>query len=159
MDKQPQAYKIDEKDTIREFKLLDNGDVELHEVEERTGFFNGRQIMTMLRKYESSKDEIDRLLSDDYREGLEKQREKLVAQITKLKPVAEKAMERFEERQKQEHADRAVKKAHELLSESSEDGNRMLLAVWEQVPKERHEEFSEEERAKILKLKRKSRKR
>lgn len=80
-------YKLDHEKPEREFKILDNGDVEMTEIIKATALFHGREFMSFVREHEHVLENINEKLTDDFRKKLETDRDEMQGDLVLLRSL------------------------------------------------------------------------
>lgn len=82
-------YKVDQERPVNNYKVLDNGEIEIIQVITTTSVWKPRDFISLLRENEKALEDTKFHLSDEYKKLMEDQVKEIKAEIKILKPLKE----------------------------------------------------------------------
>lgn len=152
---EPQPKSTEQIELDHEYKVLENGDVEVIQKQTLKFIWAQREFLSVYRGNEKALEDTRAIMSEEHIEKMKKQEEKILAEIDKLKPIVEES-EKLGKIAYEKMIMEGMTKSLKMNIEAKEINEGWWTSVWLRGKEDRKqqiiESLSADEKSKYLKV-------
>lgn len=134
MQSEAKFKEVTEKDPLREYEVLDNGDVRMIETRIITSVYSAREFITWYRDHEKNRDTMKKMIEEENLERIKGEIEKADKEVERLLPLKDESERKAKEFYEIEKRKGMVKRIEAEFSKPSSERNfEWLYAVYQNL--------------------------